>query len=105
MGRVAVRIQAVTWDRSDRRPDCERARKLVPKAIEKDIKYEVALECGCVALQLKVLSKQGRCCCVLMFGPFARVVESVLMNCWLLLHLGWRWLRIGMCEERVALWV
>ena len=88
IGKVAIRIQVATWDRSDKRPDCERARKLVPKAIEKDIKYEVALECGCVALQLKVLSKEGLNSCVLMFEPFARVVDSMLMDCWLLLNLG-----------------
>ena len=86
MGSVAMRIQVVTWDRSDKRPDCERARKLVPKAIEEEIKCEVAFECGCVGLQLTVPSKQGLCCCVLMFGSFARVVESVLVNCWVLLH-------------------
>ena len=85
MGRVAVRIQVVTWDRSDRRPDCERARKLVPKAIEEEIKCEVAFECGCVGLQLTVPSKQGLCCCVLMFGSFARVIENVLVTRWVLL--------------------
>ena len=50
MGKVAIRIQVVTWDKSARSPDWERARKLVPKAIEEEIKYEVALECGCVSL-------------------------------------------------------
>ena len=50
MGSVAIRIQVVTWDKSARSPDWERARKLVPKAIEEEIKYEVALECGCVVL-------------------------------------------------------
>ena len=44
MGNVAMRIQVETWDRSENRPDWERARKLVPKAMEKEIRYEEALE-------------------------------------------------------------
>ena len=45
MGSVAMRTQVVTWDRSANRPDCERARKAVPKAIDEDIMLDVALEC------------------------------------------------------------
>ena len=56
MGKVAIRIQVITWDKSARSPDWERARKLVPKAIEEEIKCVVALECGCVILQLRVPS-------------------------------------------------
>ena len=44
IGNVAMRIQVETWDRSERRPDCERARKLVPKAMEEEMRYEEALE-------------------------------------------------------------
>ena len=44
MGNVAMRIQVETWDRSEKRPDWERARKLVPKSMEEEIRHEEALE-------------------------------------------------------------
>ena len=44
MGRVAMSVQVETWDSKERRPDCESARKPVPKAIEDEIRCAVALE-------------------------------------------------------------
>ena len=44
MGSVAMRTQVVTWDRSANRPDCERARKAVPKAIDDEMIVDEALE-------------------------------------------------------------
>ena len=40
MGNVAMRIHVETWDSRDRSPDWESARKLVPNAMEEEIKYE-----------------------------------------------------------------
>ena len=40
MGSVAMRIQVETWDSSDKSPDWESARKLVPNAMEEEIKCE-----------------------------------------------------------------
>ncbi len=40
MGNVAMRIQVETWDSRDKSPDWESARKLVPNAMEEEIKYE-----------------------------------------------------------------
>ena len=44
IGRVAMRVQVETWERRERRPDCDSARKPVPKAIEDEMRCEVALE-------------------------------------------------------------
>ena len=44
IGRVAMRVHVETWERRERRPDCERARKLVPKAMEEEMRYDEALE-------------------------------------------------------------
>ena len=44
-GRVAMRVHVETWDRREKRPDCERARKPVPNAMEDEMRYEEALEC------------------------------------------------------------
>ena len=44
MGRVAMRIQVDTCARNEKRPDCERARIPVPKAMEDEIMCVVALE-------------------------------------------------------------
>ena len=60
----------------------------MPKAIEEEIKYEVALECGCVVLELRVPPGEGLWCCVYMFEPFARVADRMVMDCWLLLEFG-----------------
>ena len=44
MGSVAMRTQVVTWDRSANKPDCESARKAVPKAMDDEIIVAEALE-------------------------------------------------------------
>ena len=45
MGKVAMRIQVDTCARSEKRPDCERARMPVPKAIDDEMMCAVVLEC------------------------------------------------------------
>ena len=59
MGSVAIRTQVVTCDRSDKRPDCERARKAVPNAIDGEMMVDVALDCMMVWLMLGF----GLCTC------------------------------------------
>ena len=44
MGKVAIRIQVDTCAENERRPDCERARIPVPKAIEDEMMCAVVLE-------------------------------------------------------------
>ena len=44
IGKVAIRVHVETWERRERRPDCERARKPVPKAMEDEMRCDVALE-------------------------------------------------------------
>ena len=50
IGSVAIRTQVETCDRNEKRPDCERARKLVPKAMADEMRCAEALEQGCVRL-------------------------------------------------------
>ena len=40
MGNASMRIHVETWDSRDKSPDWESARKLVPNAMEEEIKYE-----------------------------------------------------------------
>ena len=44
IGRVAMRVHVETWERRERGPDCERAKKPVPKAMEDEMRCAVALE-------------------------------------------------------------
>ena len=48
IGSVAIRVYVETWDRREKSPDCERARKPVPKAMEEEMRYVEALERNCV---------------------------------------------------------
>ena len=43
IGRVAMRVHVEIWERRERRPDCERARKPVPKAMEDEMRCDAAL--------------------------------------------------------------
>ena len=44
IGSVAISVHVETWDRREKSPDCERARKPVPKAMEEEMRYVEALE-------------------------------------------------------------
>ena len=44
IGRVAMRAHVETWERRERRPDSERARKPVPQAMEDEMRCDMALE-------------------------------------------------------------
>ena len=57
MGKVAMRIQVDTCARSEKRPDCERARMPVPKAIDDEMMCAVVLEC--VGACLLLMSWRG----------------------------------------------
>ena len=46
MGSVAISVQVETWDSKERRPDCDSARKPVPKAMAEEMICVVALEGG-----------------------------------------------------------
>ena len=46
MGNVAMSVQVETWDSKVRRPDCDSARKPVPKAMAEEAMCVVALEGG-----------------------------------------------------------
>ena len=44
VGRVAMRVHVETRDKREKRPDCERARKPVPNAMEDEMRCAVALD-------------------------------------------------------------
>ena len=69
MGKVAMRMQVETWARSEKRPDCDRARMPVPKAMEDEMRCAEVLEEGSACLLL-LLS----CCCVVGEAPLVRDV-------------------------------
>ena len=82
MGSVAMRTQVVTWDRSANRPDCERARKAVPKAIDDEMIVDEALEWVVFWLMLKLgLYVCGSVCGCLPDG-------ADLVRCWDEAHVG-----------------
>ena len=52
IGSVAISVHVETWDSRKKRPDCERVRKPVPKAMEDEMRYVEALEGDCVLVVL-----------------------------------------------------